>query len=351
MATWPADNQKALIAYYGTPKSAALESQLVDVVPPFKMYYEGKPVKAIKFHKKCAFALLAALNEIWDQCKRDQKQVDAIFASVYDGAYNPRKIAGSSNWSSHAFAAAIDINAAHNGFNTGHGNMHPIVIAAFKRQGARWGGDYHGRTDPMHFEFIAGGTIAEPPSKTSVPTITKPIAPVAPTPVPISQPTTTEAKSMDIIALLPLFMQALSIGSTVVTTLNGGGSILELIKTEAPTLINLFTSIGSKLYPDLTPHDQVQVAAMIIYDKPTVTKVQAQLNTIGQDPPLIVDGSLGAKTKAAVMAFQKAKGLADVDGWPGPLTQAALAMAAIAPKATAATVAAINAAPLVALKG
>ena len=31
------------------------------------------------------------------------------------------------------------------------------MIAAFKAEGARWGGDYKGRTDPMHFEFCASG--------------------------------------------------------------------------------------------------------------------------------------------------------------------------------------------------
>jgi hypothetical protein len=29
-----------------------------------------------------------------------------------------------------------------------------IVVATFKAHGARWGGDYKGRKDPMHFEFV-----------------------------------------------------------------------------------------------------------------------------------------------------------------------------------------------------
>ena len=32
---------------------------------------------------------------------------------------------------------------------------HSIVVDAFKRQGARWGGDFKKRTDPMHFEFVS----------------------------------------------------------------------------------------------------------------------------------------------------------------------------------------------------
>ena len=161
MPRWPKDNQDDLIEFYGMPNTAAVESQLVDVVPPFRMTYDGKPVRSIKFHRKAAPALAAALNEIWEAYWRDQSRIDAARVSVYSGAYNPRYIRGTENttkkWSNHAYGAAIDIDAEHNGFNTGHGTIPQIVIDAFKRQGARWGGNYSGRTDPMHFEFCGGG--------------------------------------------------------------------------------------------------------------------------------------------------------------------------------------------------
>lgn len=170
--------------YYGVPKSAALEAQLIKVVPPFKMYYEGKQISSITFHRKAAAALTAALNEIWDKCGHDQKKIDDLRLSVYDGTYNPRKIAGSDRWSNHAFGAAIDIDAAHNGFNTGHGTMPQVAIDAFKRVGFRWGGDYKGRTDPMHFEACGGGTFnteaVTPPSPTPTPEPTP--TPLPPTP-------------------------------------------------------------------------------------------------------------------------------------------------------------------------
>lgn len=154
---WPADNQVALLKFYGTP-GPEVERQLVDVVPPFKMYYEGKPVPHIKFHRKAADALSAALAEIWEHYGKDQAKVDACRISHFSGAYNPRFIRGSSTkWSNHAYGAAIDFDAEHNGFNTGHGTMPQAVIDAFKRQGARWGGNYLHRTDPMHFEFCDPG--------------------------------------------------------------------------------------------------------------------------------------------------------------------------------------------------
>jgi hypothetical protein len=157
MSRWPADNQAALLKFYGTP-GPEVERQLVNVVPPFQMYYDGKPVRQIKFHKKAATALSAALNEIWEHYGRDQKKIDALGISKYAGAYNPRFIRGSTTkWSNHAYGAAIDLNAEDNGFGKGHGNIPQPVIDAFKRQGARWGGDYRGRTDPMHFEFCDAG--------------------------------------------------------------------------------------------------------------------------------------------------------------------------------------------------
>ena len=157
---WPKDNEQALIEFYGAP-TAAVESQLVNVTPPFRMTYAGEPISGIKCHRKCAQALSVALNRIWDAYGHDQAAIDRDRVSIYDGVYNPRKIAGSDRWSNHAFAAAIDIDAPHNGFNTGHGTMPQRVIDAFKSVGARWGGDYRGRTDPMHFEFCGEGIFSD----------------------------------------------------------------------------------------------------------------------------------------------------------------------------------------------
>lgn len=157
MPTWPKDNQTARNAFYGDPAKGQIAAQMVPVVPPFAMYYEGKRVKAIQFHKKAAAALLAALNEIWDYCGHDQSKIDAAGVSKYAGAYNHRLVRGSATkWSNHAYAAAIDLNAAENGLYQ-KGNMPQFVIDAFCRQGAMWGGWYSGRKDPMHFEFVDNG--------------------------------------------------------------------------------------------------------------------------------------------------------------------------------------------------
>lgn len=187
MSRWPHDDPASLAAFYGDPDKQEPGRQLVPVVPPFRMTYAGKPIARIMFHRKAAAALAAALNEIWEQCGRDQRKVDACGASIFSGAYNPRYIRGyepgnphgrAPRWSNHAYGAAIDLNAERNGLNTGHGTMPPLVVDAFKRQGALWGGDYHGRTDPMHFEFCS----REGAAPASMPAPVPPPEPIDPPP-------------------------------------------------------------------------------------------------------------------------------------------------------------------------
>jgi hypothetical protein len=58
---------------------------------------------------------------------------------------------------------------------------------------------------------------------------------------------------------------------------------------------------------------------------PFVTELQQSLNTLGYGP-LVDDGDFGAKTEAAVKAFQTKAGL-EVDGWAGPRTLDAIGKA------------------------
>lgn len=158
MTAWPKDNQTARNAFYGDPGRGEIAAQMVPVVPPFAMYYEGRKIKAIQFHRKAAPALLAALNEIWDYCGHDQATVDKSGASNYNGAYNHRMVRGSATkWSNHAYAAAIDLNAGENALGVKKGTMPQFIVDAFCRQGAMWGGWYSGRPDWMHFEFVDNG--------------------------------------------------------------------------------------------------------------------------------------------------------------------------------------------------
>lgn len=168
MAKWPQDTMAAKVAFYGDPRGDNgvdeewFAQNVVRVVPPFEMRYAGKPIKSIAFHKKCVDALKAALDEIWEVCGKNQDTIDKHGLSEYGGSFNYRLIRGSSAISNHSFAIAIDIAPSKNGLNApdadhdGHPGVFPqFAVEAFKRQGFRWGGDYKGRTDPMHFEAVS----------------------------------------------------------------------------------------------------------------------------------------------------------------------------------------------------
>jgi hypothetical protein len=89
MTTWPRDNQSELIRFYGDPGNGEVGRQLVKVTPPFQMFYDGRPLKTISFHKKAAPALLAALNEIWDYTGHNQATLDREGISNCAGDIQP----------------------------------------------------------------------------------------------------------------------------------------------------------------------------------------------------------------------------------------------------------------------
>lgn len=250
MPTWPKDNQSARNAFYGDPGRGQIAAQMVPIVPPFAMYYDGKRVRAIQFHRKAAGALLAALNEIWDYCGHDQTKIDAAGVSKYAGAYNHRMVRGSSTkWSNHAYAAAIDLNAAENGLYQ-KGNMPQFVIDAFCRQGAMWGGWYTGRKDPMHFEFVDnGGRKPQSPK------------PVWPGPVAFMSPPEDEVEDT--------------------------GAPSDEFEDDAPVNVQ---PIGTAPSID-------------------VETVQRKLDSLGYHEVGAVDGIWGGKTAAAIAAYKNDRGL------------------------------------------
>lgn len=159
---WPKDTMAAKIAFYGDPRGKHgadprwVEKNLVRVTPPFQMYYVGKPIKTITVHRKVQASVIYILEDIWENCGMDQKEVDRTGASDYAGCFNYRVIAGSNppSLSNHSFACAIDLSPKTNGFGKGKGTIGSVVVEAFKREGWFWGGDYKNRTDPMHFEAV-----------------------------------------------------------------------------------------------------------------------------------------------------------------------------------------------------
>lgn len=159
MTAWPHDDTASKNAFYGDFRSPGwLALNLVHMTPLFAMFYAKQPLlHGILVHKLIVPALNLVFNEIWARCGQDQAAVDKTGASDFGGCFNIRNIAGSNSWSNHSWACAIDLWPEKNGFNAPDPGFtsDSIVVLAFKNQGALWGGDYPGRKDNMHFEFVS----------------------------------------------------------------------------------------------------------------------------------------------------------------------------------------------------
>lgn len=71
---------------------------------------------------------------------------------TWDGCFNRRKVRGRSSISLHSWGIAVDMNAAWNPLG-GKSSWTPEFVKCFTDAGFFWGGDFHNRKDPMHFEL------------------------------------------------------------------------------------------------------------------------------------------------------------------------------------------------------
>jgi hypothetical protein len=100
-------------------------------------------------HRRLVSSFVAVFSELGRLQLRDT-------IHSFDGIYNFRPIRGTTNRISlHAFGAAIDLNADTNPLGK-EGDMDPRVIDVFRHFGFFWGGDFHDRPDPMHFQYATG---------------------------------------------------------------------------------------------------------------------------------------------------------------------------------------------------
>lgn len=88
------------------------ESNLVNVKPPYQLYYCGTPVKTIRVHKEIADRVQKALSEIL--AHYGIEKIKQLGLDQYSGSYNYRKSTGSSSLSMHAWGIALDFAAEKN---------------------------------------------------------------------------------------------------------------------------------------------------------------------------------------------------------------------------------------------
>lgn len=144
---WPLEADAA--SFFGYPPN------LTQIQPPYPMrMYDGgwQAIHAITCNVKVAASLRSILAGILDHYG-SVTAVQEVGLDVYDGCYADRNVRGSSTKRSmHAYGAAIDFDAEHNPLGATTGRMPAEVVAIFHAAGWRWGGDYTGRKDWMHFE-------------------------------------------------------------------------------------------------------------------------------------------------------------------------------------------------------
>lgn len=161
---WP--KQSGRDAFYGNPRgrdpskpSAAWESaNLVLIQAPFKMTFDGRPVRGVRIHKKCAESLKRVFNVIWDASGQSQAVIDRWGVSVFGGSYVYRLTRGGNSLSSHSWGCAIDLDPARNGLGDATPNFAtiPQVLKAFADEGWTWGGRWQS-PDGMHWQAATIG--------------------------------------------------------------------------------------------------------------------------------------------------------------------------------------------------
>lgn len=152
MKTWPL--QSECMDFYGDPRNDGWYTANVVKVPcPWLLRIGDVTEDHVHVHYRVAESLMRIFGKTWIDCGRDERRVHALHFDIYDGCYNFRAKRGSSSLSMHAFACALDFDAAHNPFNSKKffftRNM-PLV-ANFLAEGWVWGGDWSS-PDAMHFQ-------------------------------------------------------------------------------------------------------------------------------------------------------------------------------------------------------
>jgi len=148
----PKPSTKACTEFFGEPGKVPI----VRIKPPYKMYlYDGpETISGIPIHAKCAESLMEIFEDLLDiyptPDSRSAAGIDKFF-----GSYVNRPQRGGSEPSKHAWAAAIDLDANHNGLHTvwpTRSRMPLQVIEVFAQHGWINLGAVIGR-DAMHSQY------------------------------------------------------------------------------------------------------------------------------------------------------------------------------------------------------
>lgn len=222
--------------------------------------------------------------------------------------WNYRLIRGSStSYSNHASGTAIDLNAPKHPLGRS-GTFSAAKVAQIRAilkycEGVvRWGGDYSGRKDEMHFEINVG------PGSAALARVAKKIRGGAPAPTPTPTPTSGWPT-----------IKSGSTGNTVKVTqelLNSRGAALVVDGSFGPKAVAAAKAWQKRagLVADgvLGPKSWVKLVSTVSGGSKGAGARAAQRALNAKGASLVVDGNFGARSVSAAKVFQaKAKLVAD----------------------------------------
>lgn len=151
--TWP--TQAEAFKVFGDPRQSGWYGANVTEVPcPWPLRVGDVVTDHIHCHKKVAESLMRVLNKTWIDAGRDMRKITSQHSDIYDGCYNFRAMRGGGRLSMHAFAVAIDWDAAHNPWRSRKFffTKDTPLIANFLAEGWTWGGMWSA-PDAMHVQY------------------------------------------------------------------------------------------------------------------------------------------------------------------------------------------------------
>ena len=166
-SVWPSETPVELAKFFGNievdsegmPTQKWLDDHLALVKCPWTLvlsWDHSKTASGIKCNKLVAASLAAVLDEIWVRHQKNASLIAQSRLHLYGGCFEFRRKRGLAGLSMHSYGAAIDLDPEGNPLGAtwqpGTGMMSDIAIAVFKEAGWKWGGDFKGRKDPMHFQ-------------------------------------------------------------------------------------------------------------------------------------------------------------------------------------------------------
>lgn len=146
----PSSNAEAARIFGNSESAVSAQLAFCEVPDALKCFGLKNGKRGFTCHRLLVGQFQKVFNEIVAKGLADK-----IYS--YEGCFNWRNIGGSSTRSLHSYAIAIDLNYEGNEWGDSTPAMDRGVVAIFKKHLFRWGGDYTGKKDGMHFEWYDRG--------------------------------------------------------------------------------------------------------------------------------------------------------------------------------------------------